>query len=191
MFRLLSAAFAALFSLATILVVTAGPVLAQAHSDRVQAANNDTVSVISGGIGGTYIRIAADLQAELDDIDNLRILPIVGKGSIKNIEDLLYLRGVDIAIVQCGANIRHAFRCGATFTLSGNDRNGSVENFFVRVRNVGDFDIVGTKPSADMTLPAAVQSGDPHTHPIVRANNVSRSTSPQQQKRGTLDAGVL
>ena len=66
----------------------------------VQAANNDTVSVISGGIGGTYIRIAADLQAELDDVDKLRILPIVGKGSVKNIEDLLYLRGVDVAIVQ-------------------------------------------------------------------------------------------
>ncbi len=100
MFRLLSVAFAALFSLVAILVLAAGPAFAQAHSDRVQAANNDTVSVISGGIGGTYIRIAADLQAELDDIDNLRILPIVGKGSIKNIEDLLYLRGVDIAIVQ-------------------------------------------------------------------------------------------
>ncbi len=100
MFRLLSAAVAALFSLAIISIVSIGSVLAQAHSDKVEAVNNDTVSVISGGIGGTYIRIAADLQAELDDIDNLRILPIVGKGSVKNIEDLLYLRGVDIAIVQ-------------------------------------------------------------------------------------------
>ncbi|MEM7634886.1 MAG: TAXI family TRAP transporter solute-binding subunit [Pseudomonadota bacterium] len=100
MFRLFSAAVAALFSLAIISMAPIGSAFAQAHSDRVQAANNDTVSVISGGIGGTYIRIAADLQAELDGVDDLRILPIVGKGSIKNIEDLLYLRGVDIAIVQ-------------------------------------------------------------------------------------------
>ena len=100
MFRLCSAAFAALFSLVIISVVPIGSAFGQAHADRVEAANNDTVSVISGGIGGTYIRIAADLQAELDDADNLRILPIVGKGSIKNIEDLLYLRGVDVAIVQ-------------------------------------------------------------------------------------------
>lgn len=100
MFRLFSAAIAALFSLAIISMAPIGSAFAQAHSDRVQAANNDTVSVISGGIGGTYIRIAADLQAELDGVDDLRILPIVGKGSIKNIEDLLYLRGVDIAIVQ-------------------------------------------------------------------------------------------
>ncbi len=100
MYRLLSAAVAAVFSIAIISTMPIGSAFGQAHSDKVQAANNDTVSVISGGIGGTYIRIAADLQAELDDIDNLRILPIVGKGSIKNIEDLLYLRGVDIAIVQ-------------------------------------------------------------------------------------------
>ena len=100
MFRLLSAALAAIVSLFIISSVAAEPAFAQAHSDKVRAANNDTVSVISGGIGGTYIRIAADLQAELDDVDSLRILPIVGKGSIKNIEDLLYLRGVDIAIVQ-------------------------------------------------------------------------------------------
>ncbi len=100
MFRLCSAALAALVSLVIISVVPVGSAFGQAHSDRVRAANNDTVSVISGGIGGTYIRIAADLQAELDEVDDLRILPIVGKGSVKNIEDLLYLRGVDIAIVQ-------------------------------------------------------------------------------------------
>lgn len=100
MFRLFSAAVAAFLSLVVVSVVPVGTAFGQAHSDRVRAANNNTVSVISGGIGGTYIRIAADLQAELDEADDLRILPIVGKGSVKNIEDLLYLRGVDIAIVQ-------------------------------------------------------------------------------------------
>ncbi len=100
MFRLCSAALAALVSLVIISVLPVGSAFGQAHSDRVRAANNHTVSVISGGIGGTYIRIAADLQAELDEVDDLRILPIVGKGSVKNIEDLLYLRGVDVAIVQ-------------------------------------------------------------------------------------------
>ncbi len=100
MYRLLSAAVAALFSFTILGMASTGSAFGQAHTDMVQAANNDTVSVISGGIGGTYIRIAADLQAELDDVDKLRILPIVGKGSVKNIEDLLYLRGVDVAIVQ-------------------------------------------------------------------------------------------
>jgi TRAP transporter TAXI family solute receptor len=65
-----------------------------------ERTNQGTVSVISGGVNGTYIRIASDLAAVLDAPGDLRILPIVGKGSVQNIVDLLYLRGVDVAIVQ-------------------------------------------------------------------------------------------
>ena len=49
---------------------------------------------------GTYVRIAADLANALDDGYELRVLPIIGKGSVRNIEDLLLLRGIDVAIVQ-------------------------------------------------------------------------------------------
>ena len=49
---------------------------------------------------GTYTRFAADIAAVLDGVDDLRILPILGKGSYQNLSDLLYLRGVDVAIVQ-------------------------------------------------------------------------------------------
>ena len=59
-----------------------------------------TVGLISGGVTGTYVRIAADLANALDDGYELRVLPIIGKGSVRNIEDLLLLRGIDVAIVQ-------------------------------------------------------------------------------------------
>jgi uncharacterized protein len=62
--------------------------------------NSGTVGVISGGLDGTYARIAADLAAVLDDGDTLRVLPILGKGSLQNISDILALHGVDIGIVQ-------------------------------------------------------------------------------------------
>lgn len=64
--------------------------------------NQGTVGVISGGISGTYLRMATDLAAVLDDNETnlLRILPIPGKGGVSNIRDLLYLKGIDIAIVQ-------------------------------------------------------------------------------------------
>jgi TRAP transporter TAXI family solute receptor len=68
--------------------------------NSVNAANANTLGVISGGLDGTYTRFAADLAAVLDGVDGLRILPIIGKGSLQNISDLLYLRGVDLAIVQ-------------------------------------------------------------------------------------------
>jgi TRAP transporter TAXI family solute receptor len=62
--------------------------------------NGGVVGLISGGVTGTYVRIAADLANALDDGYQLRVLPIIGKGSVRNIEDLLLLRGVDVAIVQ-------------------------------------------------------------------------------------------
>jgi uncharacterized protein len=62
--------------------------------------NQATVGIISGGVSGTYVRIAADLADAFDRGYDLRVLPVIGKGSVRNIEDLLLLRGIDIAIVQ-------------------------------------------------------------------------------------------
>lgn len=67
---------------------------------RSNQVNAGVVGVIAGGIGGTYIRIATDLASVLDEGERLRILAMAGKGSQQNITDLLYLRGVDVAIVQ-------------------------------------------------------------------------------------------
>ena len=36
----------------------------------------------------------------VDDGDNLRVLPIVGKGVAQNVKDVMYLRGVDMGITQ-------------------------------------------------------------------------------------------
>jgi TRAP transporter TAXI family solute receptor len=65
-------------------------------------ANKGTLGVISGGADGTYIRIAADLANVLDN-DDLRILPMIGRGSLQNLKDIMFLRGVDIGIVQMDA----------------------------------------------------------------------------------------
>lgn len=61
--------------------------------------NQGVVGIITGGVGGTYLRIAADMATVLDQ-DRLRILAMIGKGSVQNTRDLLYLKGVDMAIVQ-------------------------------------------------------------------------------------------
>jgi hypothetical protein len=51
--------------------------------------NANTVTVITGTIGGTYVQIGADLASVLDDGDKLRILPIGGRGSIQAVADIL------------------------------------------------------------------------------------------------------
>lgn len=62
--------------------------------------NKFTVGLASGQIEGLYPRFAAELQKVLDDGDNLRVLPYLAYGAASNVEDLLYLRGVDIAFTQ-------------------------------------------------------------------------------------------
>ena len=84
-------------------------------------ANSGTVGIISGGADGTYIRIAADLANVLDSED-LRVLPMIGRGSLQNLRDIMFLRGVDIGIVQmdareAAAGREPAERCGAAPAL--------------------------------------------------------------------------
>ena len=62
--------------------------------------NNWTVGVAGGQLSGTYMTFANELAEVLDDGDNLRILPIVSYGAASNLDDLLYLRGVDVAVTQ-------------------------------------------------------------------------------------------
>jgi TRAP transporter TAXI family solute receptor len=65
-----------------------------------QALNENTVTLISGTIGGTYVQFGADLASVLDDGNKLRVLPIVGRGSVQSVADILFLQGVDLGIVR-------------------------------------------------------------------------------------------
>src|SRR5438552_6201915 len=65
-----------------------------------QALNANTVTLISGTIGGTYVQFGADLASVLDDGNKLRVLPIVGRGSVQSVADVLFLQGVDLGIVR-------------------------------------------------------------------------------------------
>ena len=59
-----------------------------------------TVGIVGGLFTGTYMRLVNDMASALNDGDNLRILPIVSYGAAANLDDLLYLHGVDAAITQ-------------------------------------------------------------------------------------------
>ena len=63
-------------------------------------SNEWTIGLESGQLEGLYPRLASDIQRVLDDGDNMRVLPMLAYGASSNLEDLLYLRGVDIAFTQ-------------------------------------------------------------------------------------------
>lgn len=68
-------------------------------SELVREANMSTVGIAAGRTEGAPLRFAAELARVLDDGNNMRLLPIVTRGPFENINDLLFLRGVDLAIV--------------------------------------------------------------------------------------------
>ena len=57
-----------------------------------------TIGIMGGEIDGTFMRIATDLTSVMNS-DTLRVVPIVGKGSLQNLGDLLHLPGVDLALI--------------------------------------------------------------------------------------------
>src|SRR5215831_7346586 len=73
-----------------------------------ERANANTVTVVSGSPEGASLWIAHDLSAVLDDGEQFRVLPLVGKGGGQNIRDVRFLKGVDLGIAQ--ANLLNAFR---------------------------------------------------------------------------------
>jgi uncharacterized protein len=73
-----------------------------------QRQNNWTVGVAGGNMDGTYLRFADELGKVLDDGDELRVLPTISRGAAANLQDLLYLRGIDVAFTQ--ADVFEYFR---------------------------------------------------------------------------------
>ena len=72
--------------------------------DQMEAARRDvnanTVSIITGNITGTYLRYGADIASVLDDGDKMRVLPILGRGAVQNVTDIMFLRGVDMGLAR-------------------------------------------------------------------------------------------
>ena len=65
--------------------------------------NAGTVTVITAPIGGPMSIMGSDMASVLDDGDKLRVLPILGKGSVQNLVDILRLKNIDMGFVTSDA----------------------------------------------------------------------------------------
>jgi TRAP transporter TAXI family solute receptor len=60
---------------------------------------NDNVLFLMGGQpGATFSQLAHDISVVVEDGKNLRVLPVVGGAAVQNVEDVLYLRSIDMAV---------------------------------------------------------------------------------------------
>ena len=88
------------------------PAAAQPSADRpMRSAGTDaktklnawTVGLAGGLLEGAPIRFATEIARVVDESDALHVLPVVTRGPTENVEALLYLRGIDAAIINSDA----------------------------------------------------------------------------------------
>jgi TRAP-type uncharacterized transport system substrate-binding protein len=104
--------------------------IAEGEAESVERVNKWTVGIAGGMIEGAPIRFATDIQIALDDGDDLRILPIVSRGVRQNVLDLLYLRGVDVAVLYTDA-------------LDGFRKEGKIRNIDKRINYISHLFLSG------------------------------------------------
>lgn len=70
---------------------------------EIAAMNAWTVGLAGGLLEGAPIRLAAEMARVVDDGSSLHVLPVVTRGAAENVNSLLYLRGIDAAIINSDA----------------------------------------------------------------------------------------
>jgi TRAP transporter TAXI family solute receptor len=73
--------------------------------------NENVVTIMAASPSETDLTIATDIAQVVDDGDNLRVLPIVGRGVAQNVKDVLFMRGVDMGITQANV-LKHYAKTG-------------------------------------------------------------------------------
>jgi TRAP-type uncharacterized transport system substrate-binding protein len=64
--------------------------------DRI---NEGTVTVITAPAGGATSIFGSDMARVLDDDATMRVLPVLGKGPVRNVVDILHLKSIDMGAV--------------------------------------------------------------------------------------------
>lgn len=74
-----------------------------AYAAQKERMNAWSIGLAAGQLEGAPIRFAAEIARVVDDGPNLLVLPIVTRGPVENMNALLYLKGVDMAIINSDA----------------------------------------------------------------------------------------
>jgi TRAP-type uncharacterized transport system substrate-binding protein len=65
--------------------------------DRINAG---TVGLAAGLLEGAPLRFATEISRVVNEGNKVHVLPVVTRGPTENVNDLLYLKGIDIAIIN-------------------------------------------------------------------------------------------
>lgn len=61
--------------------------------------NEGTVTVITAPAGGATSVFGSDMARVIDDDATVRVLPVLGKGPVRNVVDVLFLKSIDMGVI--------------------------------------------------------------------------------------------
>jgi len=97
-------------SLLALLCLTVAMPMARAQTQKAQVSyeekkrqtNDIAVTIVVSGISCTCARFAEDIRNVVNDLrpDGVRVLPVLGVGGLQNLNDVLFLKGIDMGVVD-------------------------------------------------------------------------------------------
>ena len=78
------------------------PKPAPSYDEKKRQANDIAVTVVVSGISCTCARFTEDIRNVVNDLgpDGVRVLPVLGVGGLQNVNDVLFLKNMDMAVVD-------------------------------------------------------------------------------------------
>src|SRR5262252_4993788 len=102
--RTLSAVFCLSLVVPSQLARAQSPVKQQAvsYEEKKRQANDIAVTIVVSGLSCTCARFAEDIKNVVNDLrpDGQRVLPVLGVGGLQNLQDVLFLRNIDMGVVD-------------------------------------------------------------------------------------------
>ena len=104
--RFAIAKLSAVFCAVSLCLGLAGQAQAQrqqvTYEEKRREANDIAVSIVVSGLSCTCARFAEDIRNVVNDLrpDGIRVLPVLGVGGLQNLNDVLFLKGIDMGVVE-------------------------------------------------------------------------------------------
>ena len=75
---------------------------ATTYEEKKRQTSDIAVTIVTSGITCTCARFAEDIRDIVNDLrpDGLRVLPVLGVGGLQTLEDVLFLKGIDMGVVD-------------------------------------------------------------------------------------------
>src|ERR1700686_4531981 len=72
------------------------------YEEKKRQTNDIAVSIITSGLTCTCARFAEDIRNVVNDLkpDGIRVLPVLGVGGLQNLNDVLFLNGIDMGVAD-------------------------------------------------------------------------------------------